>query len=356
MFSGSIGGGIINQRRNILLLLDIYNWSFHNIAKKIQSNIKEHDIDILTTLEYRNKLKTNYDLRYTNKHIEEKHYFIIILFFPSAAFNISEIEYIKKSNNAKIYICLYDNFAWREINTIPSLQSVRTSIFYNIKTWLGYSDGYLYASPHIKKSLEENFYKETKNKVNDYCMDGVDTRMFKFKPYENDILTKKKLKIGWIGNSDVKVSGIQKGYAEIKQYISDLSANFEFCPLDKQIKQIPHNEVPEYIHNIDIIVCYSTCEGTPNQILEGSSCGRCWVSTNVGIVSSVYTTLPNNPTGIIINKNEQSLKKALLFLYNNRELIVKYGMNGRKAIEVKWDWKNRLDGFKRIMNMNMDIN
>lgn len=49
MFSGLIGSGIINQRRNILLLVDMYNWSFHNIAKNIQSNIKEHDIDILTT-------------------------------------------------------------------------------------------------------------------------------------------------------------------------------------------------------------------------------------------------------------------------------------------------------------------
>jgi len=38
--------------------------------------------------------------------------------------------------------------------------------------------------------------------------------------------------------------------------------------LDRIIKQIPHNEVPNYIHNIDIIVCYSTAEGTPNQILE----------------------------------------------------------------------------------------
>ena len=35
-------------------------------------------------------------------------------------------------------------------------------------------------------------------------------------------------------------------------------------------------------------------------------------------------------------------------LYNNRELIVKYGENGRKAIEKKWDWKCRLEGFKRM--------
>ncbi len=108
--------------------------------------------------------------------------------------------------------------------------------------------------------------------------------------------------------------------------------------------------MPNYIHNIDIIVCYSSCEGTPNQILESSSCGRCWVSTNVGIVSSLYNTLEDNITGIIIKKNEKAFKDALMKLYNNRELIVEYGMNGRKAIEVKWDWKDRLEAFKKIFN------
>ena len=41
-------------------------------------------------------------------------------------------------------------------------------------------------------------------------------------------------------------------------------------------------------------------------------------------------------------------KEALMNLYNNRELIREYGKNGRKAIEKKWDWDYRLEGFKRI--------
>jgi len=189
-------------------------------------------------------------------------------------------------------------------------------------------------------------------KPNASCMDGVDSTLFYFKEYDKDILTRKKLRIGWIGNSDITVSGLQKGFLEIKQYVTDLSANFDFVPLDRQIKLIPHHKVPEYIHSIDIIVCYSTCEGTPNQILEGSSCGRCWISTDVGIVSSVYNTLDNNPTGIIIKKNEESFKGALMKLYNNRQLIIDYGKNGRKAIEKNWDWKYRLEGFKRMFEMN----
>ena len=320
----------------ILLLVDMYNWSFHNIAKKIKLHLTNITYDILTTCYFYNNIRT----------ILPRKYDIFVFFFPSTSFNHKQVDFIKKFNNSKIYFCLYENFIWRKINKIPSLQDQRINIYNKIKFSLNNCDGYLYSSPHIIKNLRKNF--KIFPKPNDYCMDGVDTKIFKFKEYKNDILTKKILKIGWIGDSNPKASGIQKGYSKIIQYIEDLSGNFDFCPLDKQIKQIPHNEVPEYIHNIDIIVCYSTCEGTPNQILESSSCGRCWVSTDVGIVSSLYNTIEDNPMGIIIKKNEMSFKDALMKLYNNRELIIEYGINGRKAIEVKWDWKDRVEGFKRM--------
>ena len=41
--------------------------------------------------------------------------------------------------------------------------------------------------------------------------------------------------------------------------------------------------------------------------------------------------LEDNPTGIIIKKNEKAFKDALMKLYNNRELIVEYGRNGTKS-------------------------
>ena len=137
MFSRGIG--LIKERRNILLLVDMYNWSFHNIAKNIQSNIKEHDIDILTTQDYKKRLQKSYNLRYTNNH-KEKQYTTIIFLFPSNYFNVSELQYIKKYNNAKIYFCLYDNFIWREINTIPSLQLSKKNVSFNIYFWLKFCD------------------------------------------------------------------------------------------------------------------------------------------------------------------------------------------------------------------------
>jgi len=328
--------------KKILLLIDMYDWSFHNIALRIQKNIINHNIDILTTVEFYNNAENTLKKKYDS----------MIFFFPSGKFSPQQLTYIKNYNNTKLCWCLYDNYIWTDKNNIPELQKGKQMTLKNIKFWLNNSGATFYGSKRILNNLHKlNKNLMFHNKIMYYpCIDGVDTKMFYFKKYDKDILTKKILKIGWIGNSDFTQSGLQKGFKEIKQYVTDLSENFEFCPLDKQIKQIPHKEVPNYIHNIDIIVCFSTAEGTPNQILEGSSCGRCWVSTDVGVVSPLYNTLKNNPTGIIINKDEESFKEALMKLYNNRNLLAIYGRNGRRAIEVNWDWKYRLDGFKNAFD------
>tara|TARA_B100000900_G_scaffold273642_1_gene233812 strand:+ start:603 stop:1652 length:1050 start_codon:yes stop_codon:yes gene_type:complete len=327
------------QKKRIILLVDLYDWCFYNIASRIKKQLTEYTIDILMIKEFYNNIR----------NVLANPYHIYVFFYPSTGFKTNEIMHLKNvgkykfNSPSKVFWCMYDNFTWR----IPTdYHPGRAEMIKNtMARWMNACDGYFWASPKIRDNMYESFKII---KPNASCMDGVDIEIFKYKKYDEDILTKKKLKIGWIGNSDAKQSGVQKGFKEIKQYVNDLSNNFEFCPLDRQIKLIPHEEVPNYIHGIDIIVCYSTCEGTPNQILEGSSCGRCWISTDVGIVSSLYNTIENNPTGIIIKKNEKAFKDALMNLYNNRKIIREYGKNGRKAIEKKWSWENRLEGFKRI--------
>ena len=332
-------------KKRIICLVDVYDWAFFNIASRIKKQLTQYEIDILTEHDFITK----------NNEDSMKAYHIYIFFIPGEPFIYP--EYINKIRNAglhhfgqksKIYFCQYDNFSWRFETQGDTGRKQR--FLKNMKAAMNECDGYFWGSPKIRDNIYDTF---DNLKLNASCMDGVDSTMFKFKEYNKDILTRKKLRIGWIGNSDPWNSGIQKGFKEIKQYIQDLSGQFEFYPLDRQVKQIPHNEVPNYIYSIDIIVCFSTCEGTPNQILESSSCGRCWVSTDVGIVNSVYNTIEDNPTGIIIKKNERCFKEALMQLYNNRELIVEYGKNGRKAIEVKWDWKFRTEGFERMFKIGV---
>ena len=209
-------------------------------------------------------------------------------------------------------------------------------------------DGYLYGSPFTKNEFEKVYIDN--NLLSYPCYDGVDSSKFNCynwgNGYTNDIFSKQKLIIGWIGNSNPERHGINKGFQLIKKTVNKLSDKFIFKPQDIYTDvKLTHDEIPEYIKNIDIIVCFSIAEGTPNQILEASSSGKCWISTNVGIVNELNNTIQNNSCGIIINRNEKDLEDALLKLYNNRDSIVEYGKNGRIAIVKSWDWSIKVNQF-----------
>ena len=51
---------------------------------------------------------------------------------------------------------------------------------------------------------------------------------------------------------------------------------------------IAHEDMPEYYNGIDIYVCTSRTEGTPNTVLEAMACGVPVISTDVGIVPEVF--------------------------------------------------------------------
>ena len=94
-------------------------------------------------------------------------------------------------------------------------------------------------------------------------------------------------------------------------------------------------------------------EGTPNQILEASSSGKCWISTKVGIVEELNNTIENNNCGVLIDRNEYELINALMYLEQNRHLIIEYGKNGRRSIEKSWDWKIKVNQFYNFFEENI---
>ena len=309
----------INNNKKLCLIIDVYDWAFHNIAKEIK---KRYNSDIITYENFEKNIKYN-SFKFDN-------YDIYIYFFLKYN-DITKKKIKNYSYKKKIYYFQYENYTWK----------LSKKHFMLTKEKYALIDKFFCASPKIFIDIKKNF----KNITNlGSCYDGVDENIFKFFGYKEDYKEKKKLIIGWIGNSNIKINGIIKRFIELNEVLNeeDMKERFVFKPLDSFKQKIPHNQVPNYIKNVDIIVCFSKSEGTPNQILEASSCGKCWISTDVGIVSLLQNTISNNLCGIIlekcddIEKEKQNLKKQLNYLYENRDLMVKYGLNGRKAIMKKF--------------------
>jgi glycosyltransferase involved in cell wall biosynthesis len=333
------------EKQSILLVIDSYGWAFDNIASNIVAHNTRYDIHIATYPELINKINRNYiidPLRkkagYTYSDIDiNKNYNRLILFWYGGD-NYIILNYYRQFRT-KIYLCIYDYSLW--------INNPDKNIEIMFRNKLGYFldkiDGYLYASPFILLRIEEVFAITDIPRFT--CYDGVDSSLFYFQPYRDDILTKEKLIIGWIGNSDPSTHGVNKGFTIIKNLIESMPDEFIFEPQDSLKQKIDHDLIPEYLSKIDIIVCFSIAEGTPNQILEASSSGRCWISTRVGIAVELYNSITDKPTGILIERNTKELRDALMKLYYNRHLIVTYGENGRLAIEKHWDWHLKTQQF-----------
>jgi len=72
---------------------------------------------------------------------------------------------------------------------------------------------------------------------------------------------------------------------------------------------IPHTEMVNCYSKIDLYVCTSKIEGTPNPILEAMACGVPIISTDVGIVPQVLG--PKQSEFILTERSVHGLKRAI---------------------------------------------
>src|SRR5262249_55401176 len=100
--------------------------------------------------------------------------------------------------------------------------------------------------------------------------DGVDLELFKPKHLERFSATEgRDLVLGWVGNSRwASTLGDFKGVHSILiPAVSALRAEGVSVRLeivDRQKEHIRYDEMPEYYNRIDVYVCTSQIEGTPN--------------------------------------------------------------------------------------------
>ena len=164
-----------------------------------------------------------------------------------------------------------------------------------------------------------------------------------------------KLTIGWVGNSawSAEIEDF-KGFNTILKPVVDelIEEGYPLKPLyaDRQIKMIPHEKMPEYYSKIDVCVCVSKMEGTPNPVLEAMACGVPIITTDVGIVNEA---LGNKQKRFILKeRNKDNLKSKILELLNNRGILKQLSEENLKSIK-QWDWKNITKEFKLFFDENL---
>jgi len=301
-------------RPKVAVVYDSPDWAFHRIAKQVKAHLSdEFEVAILP---YWPKSDESIDCDLC------------------CALPYNAVEHLVDRLDPAIPVitCAYDQTLWTQEG---SKWEKRMDLAVERSSML------LAASPHLMEKLPDLFGLPTLP-----CFDGVDASLFVQQPWR---MQWGKLRVGWCGNADETYHGKTKGLHLIREACNSLPFA-ELVVQDRNNEWKPIEEMPRWYRDVDIYVCMSVQEGTPNPVLEASACGRPWVSTDVGIVRELHQTLPLEPgdpgPGLIIERSAQALIESLEVLFTGGVTIPHMGKRGRAAVEAGWDWTTKVEQFR----------
>lgn len=322
----------------ICLLCDKPNWAFDTIAKKLKKELSH---------------KYNIRIDYFDMYTEPDKLFecmernsdcdIIHVFWRKTLLLFESNEFINKVRDKGLDIDVYLKTLKNKLSTgvydFLYLDKENISKYKNIFNC--YVNNYYVTS---KKLYEEYIKVDEYIKPKKIIHDVYNSDIFKpinLEKYDINNINNRELVIGWVGNSQRKVDGIDlKGlHTIIKPAIKELQDegyNIKEQYADRMEKWRSSDEMFDYYGDIDICLCTSIHEGTPLPILEAMACGVPIISTNVGIVPEIFGEEQNKfNIGDRINDRYtiNKLKEKIIDLYNNRYLFKILSEENIKSIE-----------------------
>jgi glycosyltransferase involved in cell wall biosynthesis/GT2 family glycosyltransferase len=337
------------QLPSVALVLDTYNWAFGNIARQLEKNLSNRfrfnliPMDVIDNIiqvlliakdsqvvhffwrEHLALLDTPYYRSYA-EHLTGSYQAFVERYIAPKKFSTSVYDHLLlKPEEIQARIPLYTSQVAGYTVSSQKLAEIYTAIPFYPRPWA-------------------------------VIEDGVDLNVFKPKALERLAhVPTRDLVIGWVGNSawaseleDFKgvhtilkpaIEGVISKGAQVRPFLADRQERF-----------IPHEQMPDYYSQIDVLVCTSKIEGTPNPVLEAMACGVPVISTDVGIVPQAFGPLQKQ--FILKERSSSALEDAIMTLRTNPQVLVDLSQENLRQIQA-WDWpiKAKLFGdyFERLL-------
>jgi len=178
---------------------------------------------------------------------------------------------------------------------------------------------------------------------------GVDTDLFTpVQPINTD--RSLPLVVGFSGSTHIPKHDDLKGCSEFILPLSEIP-NVEVNILGgRGAHQVQRDEMPNLYNQIDLYICASTSEGFSQSVLEASACGRGVISTRVGGCEDLIEEMKN---GFFINRDLTEIKRLIMKLETNRELVKQLGENNRAIVLEKYSWAIRVKEWLQFIESNL---
>ena len=286
--------------KRAILVCDTFGWSFHNICKQIAKAFADrYEFTIIDRVNA---------LGHTQADV------VVYLWWKSA---IAAVPWIKAE---RVCVGVYDH--WSIPNQPGQFQKAADA-----------ADCIFTANEQLAADVR----LRAPGKQIELTEDGVDLELFTPQPFPEEFT------VGWTGNRIYEKLGLGdlKGVGMIEEACK--LAGVPLVIQDKQVRQLTQEQMPEeFYRKISCYCCASRIEGTPNPVLESLACGRCVVSTAVGVVPQVVRGHCN---GFLAKPTVESLADGI-----TRAKGVGTRSEYCRASVADWDWRNKVQAFGPVLD------
>lgn len=102
------------------------------------------------------------------------------------------------------------------------------------------------------------------------------------------------------------------------------------------------DEMVEFYHSVDVYLCASRSEGTPNPCLEAAACGVPVVTTRVGNMPELVR---HGVNGLFVERNVSDIATQIARLRDDPPLRAELSRNMLASIR-DWDWRRQAENYR----------
>ena len=190
-----------------------------------------------------------------------------------------------------------------------------------------------------------------------YTPNGVDTTFFRpaqatrsprrprlrrSEDLDPTISRTRQLRVGWAGS--LSNHGDNRGYPDVILPAIRRVDGIDLVTAAREDHWRGPSEMREFYQGVDLYVCASRAEGTPNPCLEASACGVGLVSTPVG---NMPEFIEHGKNGVFVDRSVESLADALRELVAAPQRVEAMGAAARERA-IEWDWSVHAENYRKM--------
>ncbi|MDO8872116.1 MAG: glycosyltransferase family 4 protein [Methanoregula sp.] len=146
-------------------------------------------------------------------------------------------------------------------------------------------------------------------------------------------------------NPDLKI--IIGGEGELGDQIKQFIHKNNLQDMISLLGWVPHEELPDHLNKLKLLVLPSYTEGFPNIILESMACGVPVLATPVGAVCDI---LDDGVTGFLLEQNSpEKIADTIINIFEQADLE-RIAKNGKENADLKYSLKKASDDFDKIID------